>query len=315
VATEGHGWRAKARAIAFSPRLPFELRCRLLYWDKRRSWSTRRPATFTQKLLWKNVNDRRSLLTTFADKVAVRDYVARAVGPEVLTQLHAVVHDPGGFDPDRLPTDFVVKPSHASGLIRIVVDGATFKGPVSEDPTRQTSGLVTTRDALDWDLLSATCRRWLALSYADVELEWPYRHVPRRLLVEELLLEPEGRIPSDYKLWVFHGRVRLVEVHVDRFGDHRVAFLRPDWTMVDLQVRHPQAKHTPPRPESFDRMVHIAEVLGKETDFVRVDLYHVAGRIVFGELTSYPGGPHWGTFPEPFDAELGQYWTVPTQYA
>ena len=80
------GLRTRVRAMARSPRMPFEVRCRLLYWDKRRSWPTRHGVTFTEKLRWKMVKDRRPLLTIFADKVAVRDYVANIIGPEVLTQ-------------------------------------------------------------------------------------------------------------------------------------------------------------------------------------------------------------------------------------
>jgi hypothetical protein len=61
-------------------------------------------------------------------------------------------------------------------------------------------------------------------------------------------------------------------------------------------------------------MIHIAEALGQETDFVRVDLYDIADRIVFGELTSYPGGGGVTYSPESFDADLGRYWSVPRKY-
>jgi len=37
-------------------------------------------------------------------------------------------------------------------------------------------------------------------------------------------------------------------------------------------------------------MIEIAELLSKEVDFVRVDLYDLGSRIVFGELTNYPDG-------------------------
>ena len=37
-------------------------------------------------------------------------------------------------------------------------------------------------------------------------------------------------------------------------------------------------------------MIEIAERLGEGVDFVRVDLYDVDGRVVFGELTNYPAG-------------------------
>ena len=35
-------------------------------------------------------------------------------------------------------------------------------------------------------------------------------------------------------------------------------------------------------------MIRIAETLGAETDFVRVDLYDLGDRVVFGELTNTP---------------------------
>ena len=311
------GWslRTRVRTIVFSPRITFEVRCRLLYWDKRRWWPGRHPVTFRQKQLWKLVKDRRPLLATFADKVAVRDYVARAVGPEVLTRLFAVVADPAALDPIQLPAQFVVKPNHCSGLIWIV-DRPGAHGVVTGNRAGRESGSVrTTRDELDWDQLVTTCRKWLATTYADVDLEWPYRHIPRRILVEELLLTPDGRIPTDYKFFVFHGRVRLVQVDTDRFDDHRRNLFLPDWTAVDARWNYPPADEEPPRPESLERMIGMAEALGRETDFVRVDLYDIAGRIVFGELTSYPGGPHAPPFsPESFDGELGRHWTVPRRY-
>jgi hypothetical protein len=59
-------------------------------------------------------------------------------------------------------------------------------------------------------------------------------------------------------------------------------------------------------------MVHIAETLGQETDFVRVDLYDIDGRVVFGEITSYPAAASQHLYPE--SLELGQYWTLPRHY-
>ena len=304
--------RIRVRTVASSPWVPFELRCHLLYWDRRRSWPTRHPVTFNQKLLWKMLKDRRPLLTTFADKVAVRDYVARKVGPEVLPQLYAVVTDPTELDPARLPTEFVIKPNHASGLLWIVADRARFG---YEHVVRvEERSFATTPDTLDWDRFVATCREWLTINYADDHLEWAYRKIPRRILVEELLLGPDARIPPDYKFFVIHGRVRLIEVHMDRFGDHRCGIVLPDWSPVAARGPTPPAEHPPPPPDSLKRMIHIAEALGQETDFVRVDLYDIADRIVFGELTSYPGGGEVTYSPESFDADLGRYWSVPRKY-
>jgi hypothetical protein len=307
------GVRAKARTIAYSPRVPFELRCRLFYWNRRRSWSTREPVTFNQKLLRKIALDRRPLLTTFADKVAVRDYVADAVGPDVLPHLHAVVDDPAELDPAQLPAQFVVKPTHASGMIWIVSDRSSPRESASDNSTH--TMFATTPDELDWDMLRAACRKWLAVNYANVEQEWAYGHVPPRIMVEELLEGADGQSPPDYKFFVFHGRARLVQVDTDRFSGHHRNFFRPDWTPVDARLIYPPAEHAPPRPDGLEEMVHVAEALGKDTDFVRVDLYDVAGRVVFGELTSTPEGARQAFSPESFEVELGRYWNIPRRYA
>lgn len=304
--------RWKARTLATSPRLPFEVRCRLLYWQKRRSWPNRRPVTYNQKILWKMIKDRRAILTVFADKVAVRDYVARVVGPEVLTELYAVVEDPQELDPDRFPSEFVVKPNHASELIWIVADRSRFECDGS--PLSKPGLITTTREELRWDRLVATCREWLAINYSDRALEWAYRDIAPRIMVEELLVDPGGHIPTDYKFFVFDGRVCLIEVHTSRFGDHRCNLLSPDWSAVDAQLTYRPADHDPPRPESLGEMIRIAESLGRETDFVRVDLYDVGGRVIFGELTSYPSAASDVFSPASFDTTLGSNWTVPEHY-
>ena len=44
----------------------------------------------------------------------------------------------------------------------------------------------------------------------------------------------------------------------------------------------------PEEPNNFMEMLNVATELAQGIDYVRVDLYNVDGRIVFGELTSYP---------------------------
>ena len=54
-------------------------------------------------------------------------------------------------------------------------------------------------------------------------------------------------------------------------------------------------------------MVRIAEALGAETDFVRVDLYDLGDRIVFGELTNTPNGGLTG-IDRNYERWLGSFW-------
>jgi hypothetical protein len=61
-------------------------------------------------------------------------------------------------------------------------------------------------------------------------------------------------------------------------------------------------------------MIDLAQRLGADTDFVRVDLYDVGGCVVFGELTSFPAGGDVPFDPESFNTEFGRPWTVPRRY-
>ena len=70
----------------------------------------------------------------------------------------------------------------------------------------------------------------------------------------------------------------------------------------------------PPRPAKLTEMIALAERLASGTDFVRVDLYDLGDRIVFGELTSYPAGGDSPFEPESFNTSFGEHWTVPRRY-
>ena len=55
-----------------------------------RLWRTRDPRTFRDKVRYKMLRDHRDLVVTFADKAAVRDYVARMVGHQYLPKIFLI---------------------------------------------------------------------------------------------------------------------------------------------------------------------------------------------------------------------------------
>ena len=70
--------------------------------------------------------------------------------------------------------------------------------------------------------------------------EWGYAQVPRGLVVEPFV--GDGRaLPIDYKLFVFHGRVEAMQVHLDREHAHRWIVLDRDWRPLS------RAGEAPPR--------------------------------------------------------------------
>jgi hypothetical protein len=77
-----------------------------------------------------------------------------------------------------------------------------------------------------------------------------------------------------------------------------------------VEYGYTRAAVDPPLPEALAEFVSVAEELGRGVDFVRVDLYDLAGRVVFGELTNYPAAGVDDFRPATFDEELGTRWDI-----
>jgi hypothetical protein len=279
-----------------------------------RLWRTRRPRTFTDKVRYKMLRDHRPLLATFADKAAVREYVASTIGEKYLPVVYVITAEPKDLLALELPTAFVLKPTHGSGAAIVVSERAAANSWV---PTEKGSwGYRHVRpEVADRRQLVTLAEGWIEQLYGQgPNREWAYGQVPRQVIVEELLTGADGGIPDDYKFFVFHGKAHYVQVDVGRFDRRTQDFFDLDWNHLELSGGPAWADPEVPRPHNLDAMVALAEQLGADTDFVRVDLYNLGDRVVFGELTSYPAGGDSPFEPERFNREFGSHWTVPKRY-
>lgn len=102
---------------------------------------------------------------------------------------------------------------------------------------------------------------WLSQLYGQgPNREWTYGHVPRRVVVEELLLGADGGVPDDYKFFVFHGTCRYISVDRGRFARRTQDFFTPDWSHVPLSGGPPWAEPPIARPERLAEMLGLAEL-------------------------------------------------------
>jgi hypothetical protein len=255
----------------------------------RRRFRRALPATVHEKIQYRMAFDRRPILTLFADKYAVRDYVRERVGPEVLTEVYATVERFKDLDVESLPERCVIKPSHGSGAVIIVDDRAPIEAvlPTPKHISEWTFAAVRVRkSALLTPQFRQICESWLRNRYSPVS-EWAYRNVPARLIVEELLAV-EGDVPPDFKMWCVNGYVKFIQVDADRFGEHSQSLHLPDWTPLEAWIAAPAPVQRPPKPEHLDELLAVTMRLAEGIDFARIDLYLVDGRVRFGEMTFYP---------------------------
>jgi hypothetical protein len=296
-ATQGVRWRERSRLV------------RAL-----RLWRTRNPRTFRDKVRYKMLRDHRALVVTFADKAAVRDYVAGIIGIGCLPTAYEIIDDPTALRTASLPGAYAIKPTHGSGAAILVSDDAPAEARLPSGRFSWVYRHVRPEFASREDVVRIA-NGWISQLYGQgPNREWVYGQIPRRVIVEELLVGADGAIPHDYKFFVFHGECAFVQVDTGRFGRRTQDFFRPDWQHVPLSGGPPWADPEPAEPVRLREMIDMAESLGVNTDFVRVDLYDVDGRIVFGELTSFPAGGDTPFDPESFNEEFGSRWTVPRRY-
>lgn len=246
------------------------------------------PRTYNEKLGWRMLYDRNPLLPLTTDKVAVRDYVAAKVGPEILVPLLGVYERASDIPWQSLPSAFVLKASHGCGLNIIVRD----KAVANEDAIRRTAAT------------------WLRHNHYEASREWAYREIQPRLIIEELLLDENNQVPIDLKFLVFHGKTAMIRVHIDRFGEHRVNFYDPQLRLLPVRQDYP-VDESYALPTAVASMASIAEKLAEDFDYARIDLYLVGGQVRFGEVTHYDGAAAQPFRPGDIDGQLGALWRIP----
>ena len=84
------------------------------------------PQALNDKLQWLKISDFKPIYTKFADKYAVREYIAQKVGEKYLVPLLGVWNEVDDIDFNSLPDQFVLKCTHDSGGVVICKDKSNF---------------------------------------------------------------------------------------------------------------------------------------------------------------------------------------------
>jgi hypothetical protein len=252
----------------------------------------RHPRTFNDKLQWYKLHYRDPIMTKLADKLLVREYVRAKGYPELLNQLLGVYDAPQDIDLSALPTRFVLKANHGSGMNIICRDKA----------------------GLDWSASCARMRRWLATRHFEGSREWAYKNIRPLLLCEKYLENENGEL-VDYKFFCFHGKPELLVVCTDRHSSRGLKYTGYDmhWQRIPVTKGRPVSDKAFVKPAAFATMVEVAAKLSEGFPFLRVDLYEVAGQVVFGELTFYPDAAFEPFAPDHYNYLLGDLFRIPTR--
>lgn len=246
------------------------------------------PRTFSEKLLYLKMHYRNPLETLCSDKYHVNEYV-RACGCEnILKNVYAVTGNARDIQFDRLPEKFFMRCNHMSGF-NYALNRSEILAP------REISDFFNTLLKINWYHFGR---------------EWNYKNITSRVLCEELLENSNKSPLVDYKFYCFSGKPKYLMVSLGEY-EHQVRNHKFDMNLNSIDY-HFKEKPTleeseAPIPNSISEMVSIVEKLCKPFPHVRVDLYNIDGRIVFGELTFYSNGGVVNVKDKEFETEIGSW--------
>jgi hypothetical protein len=243
-------------------------------------------ATFSDKICLRKIRDRNPLLPLLADKVNVKGYVAQRLGIEFVTP---TIWSGRSLTPAILATirrPFVIKASHGSSW----------------------NIFVRSDSDCDFDAIKKKCDLWSSKRYGLVLGEWLYSKIEPQILVEPFISN-DGSLPLDYKIFVFNGVAKYVQVDTDRETEHKRCFYDTHWNKQEFGLKFPMDERALNPPVSLREMLAAAESLCEGIDFARVDFYEINSKPVFGEMTFYPGSGGEKFFPPCWDLEFGRLWS------
>lgn len=248
------------------------------------------PKTFSEKLQWLKLYDRKPEYIMMVDKIAVKDFISEQIGTEYVIPTLGVWEKPEDVEWDSLPNQFVIKWNHDSGSIVVCKDKTKFDRNAAIKKLHygeRTNGYWYGR-------------------------EWPYKGVKPMLFAEQYMEDETGEL-RDYKFFCFKGKVKALFIAADRMKTEttRFDFFDENYCHLPFTNGHPNAVVPPSKPVCFEQMKGLAEKLSKNIPQVRVDFYEIRGKVYFGEFTLF----HWSGLmpfePEEWDYTFGDWIEIP----
>lgn len=251
------------------------------------------PKTFNEKLQWMKLFWKSKIREQCSDKYTVREYVEERC-PETLVKLYWQGYKAEDIPFDELPEKFVIKVTHGSGF----------------------NYFCTDKNKIERAQVIKQINGWLKEKYLVCYGEEFYGKVTPSIIVEEYIETDSNTGLIDYKVMCFDGEPKYIWIAFDRYSEKgpQGVVLDTSWNIIeDVYMSYPlrDRNKIPPRPECVDKLLEDARKLSKGLPHVRVDMYIVGERIIFGEMSFSHGAGFDKIKPYEFNKELGDCLILP----
>ena len=252
------------------------------------------PKEFMEKTLWLKLYYYKEDYGKFVDKYEVRSYIEEKIGTEYLNEIYGIYDNVAQINFNALPDQFVLKGTHGSGY----------------------NIIVKNKSELNLEQTNKKLNQFLSDNYYYRFRESIYKNLQPRILVEKYISEIDSDSLIDYKFHCFHGEPKYVFVQKNKHENLRKSFYDLNWNKIMPEkdiTAFSEADFE--KPDNFDEMVQVAKKLSEGFIFLRVDLYSISNKIIFGELTFFSNAGLIRSSVERFNTEFGELIQLPKMNA
>lgn len=223
----------------------------------------------TQKLLFNDVlyrikttNEIIDPLRVFvSDKEFVKLYVKAVAGDQYNVPTIKILHTIEEANTFQFPPDCCIKPTHLSGTV-----------------------ILRRRNSpINFDEMDS----WFKSSFYHVNREANYKTLKPKVIVEPLIFDSDN--PTDYKIFCYMGKPKLIQIDFDRQIKHTRYFFDLDWNELPFSLGYLKSNQQIEKPKNLAKMLEVAGLLSRHFNFVRIDLYSNSEDCFVGEITNCHG--------------------------
>lgn len=255
------------------------------------------PKRYTEKLQWYKLYYRDPLMAMCADKYEVRKYVKKLGLGSILNECYGVFDRPEDVDFDKLPEQFVLKDTLGGGGNSVIICKDKSKADLNEYRRIM-------QEWVDTKCVPSGGREWVYYKF----------HKQHQIICEKYIqCDTPGGL-TDYKFFCFNGKPFCLYVMNERFTDDGVKqnILNLNFEIMPfMREKIENIRYNLKKPQNWEQMIKISEKLSMKFPYVRVDLYNINGKIMFGEMTFFPESGYYSFEPDKFDFVLGKKFVLP----
>ena len=246
------------------------------------------PKSFSEKMQWLKLYNRKPEYTRMVDKYEAKKYVADIIGEEYIIPTLGVWDKFEDINFNELPDKFVLKTTHGGGSFGVVI--------------------CDDKEKFDKRKCKEKISRSLRQNIYKQLREWPYKDVKPQILAEQYMSDSVNRDLPDYKFYCFNGEPIYCQVIRDRKSKETIDFYDMDWNHMQFVGLNPVAKNglnPVAKPVKLVDMIELCKRLSQNIPFVRIDMYVINDKIYFGEITFFPASGMGIFTPDEWNYKLG----------